>query len=657
MANLGLLDPEFDTRVRALTAAARDGGFSPNIVSGYRSPQDQARAIDSVARNVYGRPASMVDFSRGIPGYAAPVGGSQHQKGTAVDFQPGPALDWVRANAARYGVDFPSSLSKTDPVHGQIDTKFYGPVQDPRDRDGSVAPESPPAQSLPVTASTTSNPSRAPQMSDKRENYGLLGDTSIGRFVSGLNAAIGSPTFQSGAAMFDAGANGLNAGAGFVAGGKAASQASAHALALAKAQREMQQMQQRDQLWQGVTSGQTPPWAQSLPAGTLDLAKALGPDAGSQLITTMLAKNADRDLDVQRLDLARSADQRAGRVADAQIHNLTRKDEPEAVRVLAAARAAEQRGDTEAAQMLRNSLKGGDPMSQAVASWFKPPAEAAPAPASPIRPQSFNAPEGAPAGLVLTAGPDGAPAAAPATDEPMVDVPGMGRMPRSEAQKRALGLALTGKGPAGQMIMDATKGQEIGKDAANDLDKKMIAASDNLTNLAGLLNQFKPEYQEIPERGKMAWTALKAKVGRGDAIAPEERSKLEAFSAYRADALDAFNTYIKAITGAAMTESEAKRIQAAFPSAGHGIFDGDDPISFKSNLDMAFKKTEMAIARYNYARKNGKDWQYIGLEQMRGVLKDRSAAVRSQISTANPNAAPDEITSLTRQALKQEFGI
>lgn len=135
---MATLDPEFDRRIRALLSAAQAQGYSPQVASGYRSPQDQARAIDSVSRNVQGRPASFVDFARGIPGYAAPVGGSKHQQGLAADLT-GSGVDWARQNAAAYGISFPKGLSRTDPNHAEVDPNFWGPVQDPRDRAGPVA--------------------------------------------------------------------------------------------------------------------------------------------------------------------------------------------------------------------------------------------------------------------------------------------------------------------------------------------------------------------------------------------------------------------------------------------------------------------------------------------------------------------------------------
>lgn len=293
------LDEEFDLRLRALGTAAREAGFDPRITSGYRSGFDQARAINSVAQKVLGRPAGILDYARGIPGYAAPVGGSQHQKGLAADWATGPALDWLRQNAPRYGVRFPESLAKTDPIHSEIDSKFYGPVQDPRAREDQtvaafdtkqpptrMALGNPPAQAAPAPAPTGAPPMADPYRPQPRG--GFLG------LIDALQGGMSSPLFQSGAAMYSAASQGKDIGTGFMMGGEAAGRAAKSQADQAKMQRETMAQQQRDQMWQQLTSGQTPAWASGLPAGTLDLAKALGPEAGLELVSRLALAKPDK---------------------------------------------------------------------------------------------------------------------------------------------------------------------------------------------------------------------------------------------------------------------------------------------------------------------------------------------------------------------------
>lgn len=256
------------------------------------------------------------------------------------------------------------------------------------------------------------------------------------------------------------------------------------------------------------------------------------------------------------------------------------------------------------------------------------------------------------------AGPEQAPAA---QQERMVQTPyGV----RSESEARRLGgamLLVPRFAQAGKEILDSlgpVNPDALGKEGRNEIEKKMIAASDNLTNLASVRLQFKPEFQQIENRIGMAWTAFADKFKAGKAfVKPEDRAALEEYSAFRSDAFDGFNAYIKSITGAAMTESEAQRIMKAFPAPGEGVFDGDSPTQFKAKLDQAYEKSKAAVARYNYARQNGKDWQYIGLNQMADIVRKRGNALQSEVKRANPNIDQMSLQGEVRSRLKQEFGI
>jgi hypothetical protein len=660
------MNEEFDLRLRALGTAAREAGFDPRITSGYRSGFDQARAINSVSQKVLGRPAGILDYARGIPGYAAPVGGSEHEKGLAADWGTGPALDWLRQNAPRYGVRFPESLAKTDPIHSEIDSKFYGPVQDPRAReDQTVAAfdtKQPPARmslgNPPAPAAPAPAPTGAPPMADPyrpQPRGGFLG------LIDALQGGMGSPLFQSGAAMYAAASQGKDIGTGFLMGGEATGRAAKSQAEQAKMQRETMAQQQRDQMWQQLTSGQTPAWASGLPAGTLELARALGPDDGPKILTQLVAAQPQREEAAARLKLAQNADNRAAEMQPYHIAAATRKEEPPVVQQMIA--AGIPRGSPEWVATLKRSLPGGSPTDRMMEGLLAPstpqmPAqspsilipqsgEAAPSDPNLIRTQAAQPQMPPPAQFPPAAGPQAG----------MIDTP-FGPKTADEAKRLGFALALGGKGDAGKMVMDSVTAGDIGKEGRNELDKKMISASDNLANLSSVRARFRPEFQQIENRLGMAWTALADKFKKGQAlIKPEDRAKLEEFSAYRSDALDTMNNYIKAITGAAMTDSEAKRILGALPSVGEGIFDGDGPTAFKAKLDAAFDKTAAAIARYNYARQNGKDWQMIGIEQMKTVVRNRGKQIEQELLRSNPNFDRSALPAAVTKQIKREFGI
>lgn len=150
----------------------------------------------------------------------------------------------------------------------------YGPIA----ADTRMALGGPPQPATP-------QPNGAPQMAEQQQGgFGGL----LSAFANGMQ----SPLFMSGAAMYNAGAEGRNVGGGFLAGGQAASEATKNQFMQDKLRREQDIEQRQQQMWDQVTSGQTPEWASGLPQNTLQLARALGPVAGPKLISEMVVKQA-----------------------------------------------------------------------------------------------------------------------------------------------------------------------------------------------------------------------------------------------------------------------------------------------------------------------------------------------------------------------------
>lgn len=199
------------------------------------------------------------------------------------------------------------------------------------------------------------------------------------------------------------------------------------------------------------------------------------------------------------------------------------------------------------------------------------------------------------------------------------------------------------------------------KPAQTDIDKGMLDATAGLMQLDAINNQFKPEYQTWATRGEQAWNAIKEKGGIG--LKNKEKADLEAFSKYKRNAIDSMNKYIKSITGAAMTNEEAKRILAGLPSVGDGIFDGDSPTQFKAKLDDAMKQTKMAIARFAYMKRNGlslddgKGNAVVPLERMPALINERGREIEGELKKAQPGANAQALSRAVRRQLSVEFGL
>ena len=137
------------------------------------------------------------------------------------------------------------------------------------------------------------------------------------------------------------------------------------------------------------------------------------------------------------------------------------------------------------------------------------------------------------------------------------------------------------------------------KKTRGNIEKSLVGAKEGLARLRDIQSKYKPKFQEIPTRIGVAWTGLKARFGAGD-VSSDDRSALTEFADYRRTALSNINLYIKEITGAQMSIQEADRLRKALPDPGEGIFGGDDPITFKANMDSVMADLEKSVVRFNH---------------------------------------------------------
>ena len=299
---------------------------------------------------------------------------------------------------------------------------------------------------------------------------------------------------------------------------------------------------------------------------------------------------------------------------------------------------------------------------------------------SPIRPQSFAPPTPErpaimtpatagmqpqePAGdpmLIRTQAAPGQPQAAP--NDPIVDVPGMGKMPRSQAQRLGMFLAYKGKGDAGKMIMDATNPGMLGKEARNDIDKNELKATDALARMKAIRQGVQPEFLTLEEQAKqysISWIdsidALRKK------LPPEEIAKHAAFVKFKRDTVENLNQHILDFTGAAMGRDEVPRLMGAVPTMSDG------PTAFMAKLEGVVRQKELAIARYRYLRQNGFNGQpwdgnvenaarALPLDRMKSIILDDSKRVYEQIKQQFPQADDAQIRGATRAAIRQRYGM
>lgn len=192
---------------------------------------------------------------------------------------------------------------------------------------------------------------------------------------------------------------------------------------------------------------------------------------------------------------------------------------------------------------------------------------------------------------------------------------------------------------------------QLSKTTTGDVEKSVITTADAVTRLNNIQFSYRPEYQNIKFRTNQAWNTLKDKFG---GLSAPEKTQLTQYSQYRQNALQNLNQTIKDITGAAMGVQEAERIIATLPNAGAGILDGDSPTEFESKLNNGIAQTKYALARKNYALKNGLNWETTPLDKMPSIVNQRGAAIAKQYNLDPKN--PADLNTINRQ-LAAEFGV
>lgn len=388
-------------------------------------------------------------------------------------------------------------------------------------------------------------------------------------------------------------------------------------------------------------------------------AGSLGPEwQDPNLGPSMLAAEAGKWMDPQQRALlqAQTAQAQAGvaniplqqELLRAQVEQAKRKDETAALN----------------AEIMRQIFPGlGAPPTAA------PPA--AGAPAAPSAPAPQGQPQ-APGGATLQRmGDTGQPPADPMLHQAQAVTPQQApAAPRSAIesltpeQRQAMGLALIGKGDAGKILMDAASANKLDKEARNRVEGQMVDGFNQLGRLASIQQQFKPEYLMIDKRAGFAWNSLMDSTSMTrKSLKPEQRAQLADYAAFRQEATENLNRYIKEITGAQMSEAEAARLTRAMPNPGTGIFDGDSPTEFKAKMDNAVRMSQLAFARNSFLRKQGfqgnaeQAASQIPLHRMEGIIQQRAQSLLQETQQSNPGVPPAELMPLVRQRLRSDFGI
>jgi len=197
------------------------------------------------------------------------------------------------------------------------------------------------------------------------------------------------------------------------------------------------------------------------------------------------------------------------------------------------------------------------------------------------------------------------------------------------------------------------------------MQEDIVGAQDSIAQLERLQALYDPRYQTLT--GKLGQWGSSGASRLGMDLSPETRADLDQFRRYQSTALSFANDYIKKVTGAQMSETEAERILATLPNAGSGIFDwGDDPVTFEAKLNEALGRLRSVVARRMFYLNQGvSDPRELEKlmpayapdfpERMREVITKRGMQIES--SLRKQGLSDTEIKQRTRAQLRQEFGL
>jgi hypothetical protein len=235
-----------------------------------------------------------------------------------------------------------------------------------------------------------------------------------------------------------------------------------------------------------------------------------------------------------------------------------------------------------------------------------------------------------------------------------------GDMDVEQAKQLAFALNYKGKHQAAKMIEDSLNNGQPEKSARTELDKQKIGYVDQLGRLGQIAASFDPKYLELSNRMKMTGASWGSKIGMP--LNPNDERSLQDFARFKQASIENLNRLLKEMSGTAVSAQEYTRMTAANPNAGTGIFDGDDPVSFRAKLMGSIANVKLAIARNNYMRDKfagsvDELAQQMPLDNMKKIIDQRGAELEQQLRQANPKVDPKQIDEAVRQKLKGEFGI
>lgn len=174
---------------------------------------------------------------------------------------------------------------------------------------------------------------------------------------------------------------------------------------------------------------------------------------------------------------------------------------------------------------------------------------------------------------------------------------------------------------------EATDVSDLTTKTKGDLEGKVIGGKDQIARLEKLVQTFDPNLltlsADVQEKILATGEYLGAK------LTDEQKEFLTRKSTYKQDAIEVVNRGIKEMTGAQMSEPEAKRLRKQFADV-----ENDSPTQFISKVKNGLATMKMATARHQYmldhgvSTEVGADGEYsISIDRFKEIVQKRGEAL------------------------------
>jgi len=157
--------------------------------------------------------------------------------------------------------------------------------------------------------------------------------------------------------------------------------------------------------------------------------------------------------------------------------------------------------------------------------------------------------------------------------------------------------------PSRQSIKSATTTRDLTPKTLNTVQDKLLTTGDAIQRLRNIRGSMKEEFFNVWKRAGFGIDAIREMVG-GELSADDVKA-LEEFTTFQTETFENFNLYVKSITGAAMSNQEAARIEQAMPVSGKGIKPKMSFTQFTAALQRVENMTTDTQIRYKLMQDQG----------------------------------------------------